>query len=406
MKKRWKIIITIAIAVVVLGGLFLLRTYYAGLYGIDADIASDMKLVGEKKVADGDFEAGNNQDQLTNLTRSGDGYIISPNQAEDVCGDAPNQSVIEDFEGDQVQIELEEITDTGNYEVDQIYPNYYLEGEERDVNQDNQFDINSVQVEDSHNDTGFSIYRGPGWLSLQLNRDPAGGDYYYSGVRGSITFPEGINLAEQAIVNYNGEEIDDGEVGWNSLNDEVSLDRENNKVDFTLVTSDGYDKFYINYCIEQTEENVGGIWGRIDLGSEYKLANMKLDLENYLEQDDIEIRAILGKEGLDEWTDLMDPAVSDSELIDLTQIANDECYQHVSYLIKMNPSTDIDREPLKFKGLKVYGLDCESDQINGSGDSDNIAKRLISTGSSFWLVFAVVVIVFLIIIFVIAKREE
>jgi hypothetical protein len=401
MKKSWKIILPITIGVIIIGGLFLLRTYYSGLYGIDADIASEIKLLGEKSVPDGDFESANDQDQLTGLVRAGDGYVIKQKEAEKVCGNAPEQTILEDFEVDPVTINLEEIDIPEDRELNQMYPNYYLDGEIKNVSQDNQFDINPVQLEENYSEVGFSIYRGPGWLAVQLNRTPEGSDILFSGAKGTITLPDGVSLSEDAIVNYNAEKINDGEVGWDSLNDEVSLDRENNKVNFTLITSDGFDKFYVNYCLDQTQENVGGIRGKIDLGSEFKINNMKLNLGNYLKQDRVEIKAILSKEDLSQWDNSIDPVVSNSNSIDLSGFSDNKCYQYVNYLIKLASDYDPEREPLKFKGLEVYGQDCPTDQNN-----ESVAVKLISTGSSFWILIVLVIVIVGIVVYYLSRRKE
>lgn len=411
MEKKEKIILTVVATVILIGGLFLLRGYLSDKYDISADISQEVESIFQKQVEDGEF----NDDQFTNITKEGNALVLESETTE-ICGNAPNTKSAGVFQGGDATLELKTFSDSEEeeWELHQQYPSYFLDGKKKDNISTKSFDLNSTNAELEDDNYGFSIVRRPGWLYLQL--DDANEETFRNSAKGTLTFPKEVTFPEQMILNYEGdngvENYDDGEIVLESSNDEIDVDRESKTIDFSLITDTRNDQFYINYCMDTVENKDGEMSGTIDLGSKKPLSNLELGLTNYDKgNDEITIEAKISKDGTN-WEDI-NPETG-TTLTFQDPMDSSDCYRYIDYTISIVSPADR-KDPLSFEGLSVYGGDecltgdtapTPDDGEPISDDSEPAISRLISTGPSFWLIIAIVVLISGLITVKISMSEE
>ncbi len=402
MQKRSKVFLTILILALFVTGLFILRYYLMDAYGISADGNLKTKQIYSKSVANGDFK----DDQLGNMEKDGDVLIVKSGD-EEVCGEAPSEVSIGDFEGGEASLEMEKIKFFDQLPLDNQKPVYYLDGVRKDVTSQSSFDLNPTDINlKETQDDALSIVRGPGWLYFELDKRPTPEDVR-NAVVGTITFPEGVSIDQASFSNIptgHGVELPfDGEFTHDSLNDEIEIDSENRTVKFSLVTAEENDRFYINYCYTNDKNDRGTVSGRVDLGSQKPVSALKLITENYSQDRDqltIEVSLSDDKES---WTDF-GPETGEKILLQSGAISSDVCYRYIDYKISVLTNNS-QGDKFGLKGIDIDGSNTCLEKEDFSGQVGKIGK-LVSTGPLFWLLVMVAIIISSLIVIKVGSRSQ
>jgi hypothetical protein len=356
MKIRSKIIIVIAVTASVIIGLFALKAYYGNKLGIFADALTEEQVIFSKNASENDFVA----DSVTNMEQNSDGnyQIISSPQL--VCGgDDSSQENASIPASATMTIDTSAVIESPQNEINiTSFNNNYTIGNE-DVVGVNEKTISLIPAGDNLDarPDGMLISRGNRFVEFRLSESNQAG-YHYAFV-GSVTFSDEISLNNSSLsytTGGNGVEMPlDGGFDFSSNNDELTLDVENNTINFHLVTSSADDTFRINYCFYENLLVEGSVAGRIDLGVMKPITSLKAVVENFQsERDNIRISSQISKDGA-EWINAGTVNNTKIRYQDNSPVDN-YCFRYIQYNIAFNSESSAN-SPLIFDGLEVYGGD-------------------------------------------------
>ena len=299
-KIRKKVGIIVASTIILIAGLFVLRSYYGEKLGIFADQLTDEKIIYSKSVADGDFDA----DSITGLTKSGDVLQVN-NTATQICGNSPASVDTSGLsQTKEFAVKLDPTPAVAPYTV-KDFMNSYSVGALPGTPGGGNFKLLPADDSSLH-PSGFSIIRGNGWLRVELSENRPEGtptSYERNVISGTITFPTGVKVNQDSIrfdVSGDGlEEQGNGTHDITSGDDEVLVSQENqNTVEFYLSTTTRKDSFYINYCFLPVIDIEGTVSGQVDLGAIKPISSLKTEVLNFIPQkDDVFISAQISKDG-------------------------------------------------------------------------------------------------------------
>lgn len=392
MKIKQKVGLIVLITVLVIAGLFVLRSYFGNKLGVFADLLTDEKIILAKTVAAGDFDNAS----LTNLTKVGTTLQIQGQGSNQVCGNYPGTVSLSGMpDTTNFNLSLTPVT-SSTYEVTNFVDNYYIGNELKTQSGGGTYPLKPNGDDINIDNPGFSVTRGPGWVQVQLDK-PAQVDAYVNrnAVEGSITFPTGISLNADSIYYQVGGDgpvgADNGSHDLSSTNDEVTLVTAERKVSFFLATAINKDTFIIKYCFNAESAFEGTVSGQVDLGAEKPISSLRVATTNFLSpRDEVIINTQISKNGTD-W-------VTGQEVSGLRYNFQGEtprdsyCYRYIKYTIKLKTSSTDPSTAVALNGLDIYGGDtCGTESGTPGGtqcsngiddDGDGKIDALVETGDN------------------------
>lgn len=351
MKIKSKIIIVVAITALVIVGLFILKAYYGNKLGIFADALRDEQIISSKDVSTDDFA----DYDIDNLERNGDVLQIQ-SEPRQVCGGGQDSVTIDSVPSTAtMRIQTTEVTESNESSLQSYDQNYYI-GDELIQTSDYTASLRPTTDNPDNTISEMLVSRGPGWVEFRLLD---GNIIERKAFAGSVTFSSEISLNANSLsytLGGNGmENPADGTTDLTSSNDEVTLDVDNKKVTFHMVTSTAYDTFRINYCFYESTTITGSVAGTIDLGEPKPLTNMQLRTENYdADRDGIRISSEISNDGVN-WVAGREVNGRKFNYQDSTPVDN-YCFRYIRFTITMT-SESTTSSVLGLIGLDVYGGD-------------------------------------------------
>jgi len=372
MNLKTKVTTIVLITVALLVGLFFARYYYYDS-GIFADTIETEQKIFEKTASGGDFSS----DQITGLTNVGNVLQAESGSAK-LCGSSPDSVDISDLHSDsKIYVALEEIVDDN---VTSDPSSFYFNNTEV-PNPTGNFFLTPATDDITVDDPGFSIVRGNGWVYVELDESQTAPTL--AAIQGTLRFTDEVSLNSESLsfeVGGDGlENSTDGIEDPSSQNDEVSVDIENNEVNFYLATSVAKDSFYINYCFDQTSSATGTIVGQLDLGKKMPVTSLRVDTVNFAEgRDQIKISSQISKDNVN-WQPF-DQVVARTLNYQTGTLSDEYCFRYIQYNIEVTTIAG-GEQPLGIAGIGIFGAEtCGVSEEIGDPGSVTILNTACSNG--------------------------
>ena len=337
-------LLAIAIVLLVILGLFFVRTYLFEKFGAEADIVTSEKLLKSKSVAKGDFA----DDTLSGTKISGSAIRLESPGTQEVCGSAP--TVSDDLIPQSGDMTVTITVGTVGTEVSIPVRNIYYVGESEQYKTGTSVTLTQTDQGIDTTAAGLRVQRGTGWVYFELGESPA----MTKEIAGRINFSSEFSLKQNSVVNKSGEHIKDGVALPTGANDEVSVNPANNSITFSLVTTErDVDGFYVNYCQRSAYLATGYVQGTIDLGEASNLTRFVVDpVDVNGDTTKMSLTVALSKDGVT-WTDNYYAKNGTFITFDDTAYADTFCYRYVRYRVNLR-STDSSINP-GFSSVSLYG---------------------------------------------------
>lgn len=350
MNKKSKVTLIVAVALFLIAGLFVLRSYYAEKLGIFADILTEDKVISSRTVSNDDFAS----DKITNLEKGEDSYVVKGEPLAK-CGGVDEITAGELPKAATMTIETAKVEGDEKHQVNSFDQKYYIGNELVEGETSKTVPIVPAGDDFATQPGEMSISRGLGKIQFKLSKNLQGG---YNAFAGSITFSDRVTLNANSLNFSVGggivENPSDGTTDLTSKNDEVTLSAEGNKIDFYLVTSGGNDTFEINYCIKSHISTEGKIVGQIDLGTAKPLNRLVANIKNYNKgRDEVVLSAKVSNDG-NRWVSIEEATNTPLSFQGDTPL-DTFCFKYVKYTIVLKTKTT--NPPLEFMGFDLYGAD-------------------------------------------------